>query len=201
MKLVIGVAICIFIFFGIINIADWMIIGFAIPTRKRHYKKEYMIKNKNRMDFQKSSECSGFSFAYILRSVGREADGNDMYAQMPGKFKNGAVMPKNLKKLVQMYGFKVTYVKGSLESLKAELCEGNRVIVLIKTRADRAWLHYVPIVGYDEDNVFIAESLEYLVNCQETYYNRSLAHCEFLKLWDTRMPYMPLYKNTYLIIE
>ena len=201
MKLVIGVAICIFIFFGIINIADWMIIGFAIPTRKRRYKKEYMIKNKNRMDFQKSSECSGFSFAYILRSVGREADGNDMYAQMPGKFKNGAVMPKNLKKLVQMYGFKVTYVKGSLESLKAELCEGNRVIVLIKTRADRAWLHYVPIVGYDEDNVFIAESLEYLVNCQETYYNRSLAHCEFLKLWDTRMPYMPLYKNTYLIIE
>ena len=100
-----------------------------------------------------------------------------------------------------MYGFKVTYVKGSLESLKAELCEGNRVIVLIKTRADRAWLHYVPIVGYDEDNVFIAESLEYLVNCQETYYNRSLAHREFLKLWDTRMPYMPLYKNTYLIIE
>ena len=201
MKLVIGVAICIFIFFGIINIADWMIIGFAIPTRKRRYKKEYMIKNKNRMDFQKSSECSGFSFAYILRSVGREADGNDMYAQMPGKFKNGAVMPKNLKKLVQMYGFKVTYVKGSLESLKAELCEGNRVIVLIKTRADRAWLHYVPIVGYDEDNVFIAESLEYLVNCQETYYNRSLANREFFKLWDTRMPYMPLYKNTYLIIE
>ena len=201
MKLVIGVAICIFIFFGIINIADWMIIGFPIPTRKRCYKKEYMIKNKNRMDFQKSSECSGFSFAYILRSVGREADGNDMYAQMPGKFKNGAVMPKNLKKLVQMYGFKVTYVKGSLESLNAELCEGNRVIVLIKTRADRAWLHYVPIVGYDEDNVFIAESLEYLVNCQETYYNRSLAHREFLKLWDTRMPYMPLYKNTYLIIE
>ena len=130
-----------------------------------------------------------------------ESDGNDIYAKMPGKFKNGAVLPKNLKKLLRQYGFKVKYVKGTIESLKAELCEENRVIALIKTRPDKAWLHYVPIVGYDETNIYIAESLDYLINCKEIYYNRSLTNYEFLKLWDTRMFYMPFYKNTFLVIK
>lgn len=212
----------------ITTMADWFIVGFAHPVRKklcrakrsgepakpcekgfrepynkeqdRLYDKEYLITAPNRMDKQKSTECSGFATAYVFRSFGMEAEGNELYGKMPGKLKNGAVLPKNVRKLVQGYGFPVRYVKGSLETLKADLCEGNRVIVLIKTRPDKRWLHYVPIVGYDEEHIFIAESMKTLTNCKEYHYNRALANRDFLQLWDTRMCYMPFYKNTYLVI-
>ena len=185
-------------------ILDWCIIGFAVPDkriRKRNYEKEYILKEQNRMAYQKTTECSGFSTAYVLRSFGMEADGNDIYAKISRKMKNGAVLPRTLKRAIQGYGYDVKYVKGSLETIKADLSERKRVIVLVKTRLDKNWLHYVSIVGYDEENIFIAESLDYLTNCEEQYYNRKLTNHEFLKFWDTREWYMPFYKNTYLVID
>ncbi len=185
-------------------IADGLVIGIALPHlffKKKKYPEKYVVKSANRLDFQKSTECSGFSAAHVLRSFGIEADGNSMYAQMPGKLRNGAVLPKNLKKILRQYGLKVRYRKGTPETLKAELGAGKRVIVFIKTRLDKQWLHYVSIVGYDEEHVFIAESLKNLTNCEERYYNRKLTCPEFLRFWDTRAWYMPFYRNTYLVIE
>ena len=112
-----------------------------------------------------------------------------------------AVLPGVLRKEISRRGLKVRYVKGNLETLKADLSEGKRVIVFIRTRTDKRWLHYVPIVGYDEDNVYIAESMNSLVNCEGTHSNRRLTNEEFLKFWDTREIYMPFYRNTYLVIE
>ena len=89
----------------------------------------------------------------------------------------------------------------NLTSLKADLCEGKRVIVFIKTRLDKKWLHYTPVVGYDEEFIYIAESINSLANCQSEYYNRKLTYQEFLKYWDTREIYMPFYRNTYIVIE
>ena len=196
--------VCIISVLLLIFILDGIIIGFAIPVKnakKEHYEKQYMLKAQNRMDYQKTTECSGFSTAYVFRSFGMEADGNDIYARIDGKMINGAVLPGTLKREIRGYGFEAEYLKGSLESLKADLCEGKRIIVLVKTRLDKNWLHYVPIVGYDEENIFIAESLDYLANCEEQYYNRKLTNQEFLNFWDTRAWYMPFYKNTYLVIK
>jgi len=180
---------------------DGLIIGFALPAKKRPFKPEFMLKNPNRFDYQKSTECSGFSAAYVLRSFGVEADGNEFYAKIPRKVRSGAVLPKVLKKEIEKHGLRAKYVKGNLETLKAELSEGKRVIVFIRTRLDKRWLHYVPIVGYDEENIYIAESMNSLVNCESPYSNRRLFNEEFLKCWDTREVYMPFYKNTYLVIE
>jgi len=186
----------------ITSIIDWLVIGFPFPVfKKKKYKKEYILDIPNSIDYQKSTECSGFSAAYVLRSLGVKAEGNDMYDKMPGKLRNGAVLSKNLKKTLKKHGYNVTYRKGNLDTLKAELSSGNRVIVFIKTRPDKRWLHFVPIVGYDEENIFIAESMKTLENCKETHYNRRLTNSEFLKLWDTRFIYMPFYKNTYLVIK
>ena len=44
----------------LVIILDWMIIGFAVPVkrnRKREYEKQYMLKVKNRMDYQKTTEA------------------------------------------------------------------------------------------------------------------------------------------------
>ena len=195
---------CIISVFLLIVILDWIIIGFVVPVKKgkkEEYEKQYILKAQNRMDYQKTTECSGFSTAYVFRSFGMEADGNDIYAKIKRKLINGAVLPGTLKREIRGYGYEAKYLKGSLEDLKADLCEGKRIIVLVKTRLDKNWLHYVSIVGYDEENVFVAESLDYLTNCEEKCYNRKLSNEEFLKFWDTREWYMPFYKNTYLVIE
>lgn len=205
MKLLIGLLLFFIISFLIVWVLDGLVIGFAAPGRKNKdksmVKDSFLLQSKNRIDLQRSTECSGFSSAHVLRSFGIEAEGNEMYAGMPGKLKSGAVLPKNLKKVLKQHGFRVRYEYGSLKSLQEELCKGNRVIVFVKTRLDKPWLHYVPVVGYDEENVFIAESMRSLVNCKEAFYNRKLSKEEFLKFWDTRAWYMPFYKNTYLVIE
>ena len=69
---------------------------------------------------------------------------------------------------------------------------------MIKIRPDKNWLHYVPVVGYDGQNIFVAESLAELSNCNEPHYNRRIPVKEFKKLWNTAMPKMPLYANTFL---
>lgn len=185
----------------IVCLLDGLIIGFAMPAKKGQYKREFMLKTPNRFDYQGGTECSGFSSAYVLRSFGIEADGREFYARIPHKIPGGAVLPGILSKELRKYGLKARYVKGSLETLKADLSEGKRIIVFIRTRTDKRWLHYVPIVGYDEDNVYIAESMNSLVNCEGAHSNRRLTNEEFLKFWDTREIYMPFYRNTYLVIE
>ncbi len=185
----------------IICLLDGVIIGFAMPIKKRSYKSEFMLKVPNRFDYQRSTECSGFSSAFVLRSFGIDADGNDFYVRIPQKLRGGAVLPGVLRKEIMKHGLKVRYVKGNLETLKADLSEGKRIIVFIRTRLDKKWLHYVPIVGYDECNIYIAESMNSLVNYESAYSNRRLSNEEFLKFWDTREIYMPFYRNTYLVVE
>lgn len=84
--------------------------------------------------------------------------------------------------------------------MKNEISKGNPVIVMIRIQTDKKWLHYVPIVGYEEQYIFIAESLEELTNCNERYYNRKIAIREFGKLWNTSMLKMPFYRNTYMVV-
>lgn len=186
----------------LICIGDWILVGFAKPDlRKDQPAREYLIRAKNRMDRQRSTECSGYSSAHVLRSFGIEADGKEMYAKMPGKLRNGAVLPRNLKKVLEEMGFTVSYRSGNKETLKAELCRGNRVIAFIRTRLGKKWLHYVSVVGYNEKEIFIADSLDETINCKEEFFNRRLSWEEFMKYWDIREIYLPFYKYTYLVIE
>ena len=183
-------------------ICDWLIVGFPRPTLRKEAAKDcYLLQVKNRMDFQKSTECSGFASAHVLRSFGVEAHGNDLYAQMPGKMRSGAVLPRNLQKGLRRLGFKATFRSGNVETLKAELSKGNRIIALIRTKLGKKWLHYVSIVGYDEKEVFIADSMRSLTNCREEHFNRRLSWEEFQKYWNVREIYIPFYKYTYLVVE
>ena len=134
----------------ITSLLDGLIIGFAMPAKRRQYKREFMLKTPNRFDYQTGTECSGFSSAYVLRSFGIEADGRELYARIPYKLPGGAVLPGVLRKEISRRGLKVRYVKGNLETLKADLSEGKRVIVFIRTKTDKRLLHFVPILGYDE---------------------------------------------------
>ena len=64
-------------------------------------------------------------------------------------------------------------------------------------------MHFVPVVGYDEQYVYLSESLRQLVNCNDANYsyNRKVAINEFKKLWNVKNITMPLYSNTYITVE
>ncbi len=203
MKIFLGIIIISIInYFIITTIVDIFLLGaFSFRFLPKCQLKKYIITKKNRIDIQTGYQCSGFSTAYVLRHWDKQADGSSLYEIMPNKMKSGYVYPKGIRCLLQSYGFRVKYCRGNLNALKTDVSKGNPVIVLIRVRKDKDWLHYVPVVGYDEEHIFIAESLADLVNCDGEFYNRRVDNKEFLKLWNTAMIKNPFYKNTYIRIK
>lgn len=196
------IAVSVFSYFIITTVVDIALMGrlsFCFSTRPKSEK--FLIKKENRIDIQDGFKCSGFSSSFVLRHFDIQAEGNDAYRQMPLKMKNGYVYPKGIRVFLQQKGFSVKYKKGNISALKNSVSKGAPVIVMIKIRTDKNWLHYVPVVGYDEENIFIAESLSEFANCSEPHHNRKIPVKEFKKLWNTTMPKMPLYANTFFEIE
>ena len=197
--LVIGTFINTFI---IINIVDIILMGsFKLKFSNKSKNSSFMIAKENRIDAQEGNSCSGYAIAYILRHYGISAHGNEIYSKLPHKMKNGYVYPKEVKRMLEKFGFHVKYCAGNLHALRNEVSKGNPVIVFMKVRKDKDWLHYVPVVGYDEDNIFMAESLAELVNCNENTHNRKVCIEDFKRLWNTSMLKMPLYTHTFFIIN
>lgn len=196
------VIISVIIYFTVTTIVDISLMGALSPKISLKCKiNKFTIEKENRIDIQSGYKCSAFSSAYVLRHWDITADGNELYEIMPNKMKDGYVYPKGIQNLLPKYGFKVKYCTGNINALKNEVSKGNPVIVMIKIHPNKNWLHYVPVVGYDENNIFIAESLKESVNCDEKYYNRKIADSEFKKSWNTGMIKMPFYRNTYMTVE
>lgn len=187
-----------FLYLTITQIVDIVLLGhLAWKFSNKSSLLSYMIEEENRIDLQTDFQCSAFACAYVLRHFGIDADGKSLYAAMPHKMKSGYVYPKGIRVLLQHYDIRVRYCRGNLSALKRELQKGHPVIVMIRVRRDKGWLHYVPIVGYDEEYLYIAESLSELANSQGASYNRKIPKTEFLQLWNTAMVKQPFYKNTY----
>ena len=105
--------------------------------------------------------------------------------------------------MLRKNGFKTNYYKGNINTLKYEVSKGTPVIVFIKVQKDRNNLHFVPVVGYDEEYIYLAESISYLVNCDDDHkrYNRKVPINEFMKLWDIKRVNMLFYSNTYITVD
>ena len=186
----------------ITNIVDIILLGaFSFRFSTGCHTKQFVITKENRIDMQKGFQCSAFSTAYVLRHFDKEVDGGTLYSVMPHKMKSGYVYPKGVYDMLRSYGMKVKYCRGNLNALKVDLQKGNPVIVMIRVQKDKDWLHYVPVVGFDEEHVFLAESLSELINCKNVLYNRRLRNEEFMQLWNTAMLKQPFYKNTYFVAK
>lgn len=98
------------------------------------------------------------------------------------------------------YGISATERKESYQ--KKKRCQQRSTCDRVDTDVvNQNWLHFVPVVGCDENDIYIAESLKELVNCNERYYNRKIAVGACRKLWNTSMLKMPCYRNTYITAE
>ncbi|MGN0207235.1 MAG: hypothetical protein ACI4BC_08320 [Muribaculaceae bacterium] len=186
-------------YFVIFTIVDARLMGLATPSFDFSVDaEEYVIPKATRIDSQTGYKCSAFSSAYLIRHQGREMYGDNVYDVMTDKMEGGYVYPKGIVKFLEFMDLSVEYHIGNLAALKNEVAKGDPVIVMIKIRPDRDWLHYVPVVGYTPDSVFIAESLPELCNAVSPLYNRSISTADFLELWNTSAFKMPLYRNTFI---
>ena len=195
------------------SVVLWVIISMSINTylmtlpipviRKKDFPTTYMIQHENRIDFQKGTECAAFSTAYLLRHFGKDAEGDALYKHFPNKTRAGNVYPKGIRTVLRNYGFKTKYYKGNINTLKSEVSKGTPVIVFIKVQKDRNLLHFVPVVGYDKEYIYLSESLRHLVNCdgEHNSYNRKVPINEFKELWNVKRVHMLLYSNTYITVD
>lgn len=88
-----------------------------------------------------------------------------------------------------------TSYSGNLHTLKHELTKGNPIIVLINIENDT---HYAVVVGYDQKNIYLVDSIKENVNVENPNYNRMLTEEEFKEVWNTNML---LSSNIYIVIK
>lgn len=188
--------------FIIITAIDIALMGLPrLRLSKKCQVPRYLVSKSNRIDMQSGPECSAYASAFLLRHFGMEASGAELYRKITGRRSDGTVYPKGVRKLLAQHGLNATYCTGSLNTLKNEVSKGNPVIVFIRVRPGEKWLHYVPVVGYDGEHLFLADSLAELADGKHDGCNRKITTADFLKLWDTAMPKMPLYKNTFFSVS
>ena len=187
----------------LVIVADVVLLGFAKPMIQFHLKKKsVMFRNKKRFEIQTQMQCAGFSSAYVLRDYGHDVSGMELYDAIPHKRADGSVYPTDIPKILNKYGHRATYHIGNLIALKNCLSEEKHVIALIRYETRLPYLHFIAIVGYDEDYIYVAESLKEKINCNDSkYYNRKISVMEFKKLWNTSMLKMPFHRNTFFAIN
>ncbi|GFZ31483.1 hypothetical protein CSC2_20090 [Clostridium zeae] len=160
--------------------------------------KSFFIESLNRICIQNNNECAAFSSAFVLRHFGIEADGNELYKNYPKKLVDGTISPKGIIKYFKRNNYNASFFKGNINTLKKQISNGTPIITLVKVFPDKRYLHYVPVVGYDEEYIYLADSLKFTINCNERNYNRKISINDFETIWRT---WVPFYKNTYIVVD
>lgn len=159
----------------------------------------YIIENEsNYVAYQSGNDCAGYATAYTMRHMGIQTDGAKLYNEFSRFF--GRVALHNIVEKLNDYNLEGKAYYGTCDTLKAELLKGVPVIALVKIYIGGEWgLHYVAVVGYDEEYIYMADSTKPKTNiCNCTMYNRKLTYSEFEDLWDTDVYPM---KNCYIVVK
>ena len=197
----------------ITTIVDIFLLGLLRPkfSRKADYSKFFVSPRSETVkteagsyfEFQNGGGCAGFSSAFVLRYLGEAANGVDTFKEVPYQMKGGAGVPKGISGFFKKRGIKMTACTGNFAALKNEIAKGNPVIVVIRSFVGKNDLHFACITGYDEENIYFADSIKDWVNVEDNgvYYNRVVPVSEFKKLWNTSMLKMPLYRNIFFVMN
>ena len=158
-----------------------------------------LIKNKNYFEYQKNNECAGYASAYVLRSLGIEASGSDIYNEIENKDSLGLVYPTDVPRIFEDRNLHVELCYNlKLDALKKDLNDGVPIIVFVKTNTTSNYNHYITLVGYNKDKLFFFDSLKSEANVDYSeHYNRTITNEDFIKMWNVD----ETYKNIYIKVE
>lgn len=155
------------------------------------YPSEFFCKTEeNRIDFQTDGKCAAYASAYLLRFFGENVSGEELAPEIGRIF--GFVPARKIAEVLNRRGYRAKACRGSVDTLKRRLTEGNPIIVFIRIPRDT---HYAVVVGYDERNIYLADSLSENANASDERYNRALTTEGFETVWKTGL----LADNIYII--
>lgn len=177
----------IILFFNIIGLSIEDIASIKLPEKDTivgEAQKELLLAEGSFFERQGYNQCAGFASAYLLRTVGVDIDGARAYSQLPYTFANGYVLPSSLSVLFSNKSLSLTMYTGTLETLKLRLSAGLPVIVLLGNSV--RWQHYVTVVGYDEENIYLYDSNRDIEG--HILYNRVMSNADFLSQWNNKIP-------------
>lgn len=145
------------------------------------YPPEFFCKTEeNRIDYQADEKCAAYAAAYLLRQLGEEADGKTLFSEFKRPF--GFTSATSITDVFRRHGYQVKACHGSVDTLKQRLTEGNPIIVFLRIPGDT---HYAVVVGYDEQHIYLADSLAENANASNAQYNRVLTIKAFADVWKT----------------
>lgn len=158
------------------------------------FKEEFLCDNNNNyIDYQLDNECSAYAAAYVLRYYGESISGQELYPEVKRTF--GFVFPKNVINVFKEKGYAAKTYRGNFNTLKERLNCNAPVIAFISSGNDT---HYVVVVGYDTEYVYLVDSLLENKNINNELYNRKITINEFEKIWKTNTI---LPNNVYIVID
>lgn len=160
----------------------------------------FICENENNyVQFQSGDDCAGYASAYVLRHLGEEIEGEKLYDSMVFRVGDGVSL-RGVRKAFADYGYDSVSYTGTIDTLKMHLIKGVPVVALITIKYNgREGHHYVAVVGYDEDFIYLADSTGASSNTVgHTEYNRRVTYEQFEKLWQTNV--YPV-NNIYTVVK
>ena len=158
------------------------------------YPPEFFCKTEeNRIDYQTDGNCAAYASVYLLRNFGENSRGEELTSEIGRVF--GFVPAREIADLFKRRGYQVKTCHGNVETLKQQLTNGNPIIVFIRIPNDT---HYAVVVGYDEQNIYLADSIAENANASDTRYNRILTTEQFKDVWKTGTI---LPDNVYVVVK
>ena len=143
------------------------------------YPPEFFCKTEeNRIDRQKDGKCAAYACAYLLRHMGEDVNGEEVYPEIGRTF--GFVTADSVADVFRRRGYQAKACYGDVDTLKHQLASGYLIIVFVRIPGDT---HYAVVVGYDEQYVYLADSLAENTNVSDARYNRVLTTKEFEDIW------------------
>lgn len=157
-------------------------------SENKNFPSSFIIQKKVLVDNQNANQCAACSSAYVMRFYGLNADGLKLYKKFPCKFTNGYIAPKGIQEVfAEKKEFETFFYTGSVDNLKEEVSKGHPVIVLVQY--ENGSLHYIPVVGYDEENLYFQDSVPANRNNKTEFYNESISISQFEKMWKIDIPW------------
>lgn len=154
----------------------------------------YFVTTSSYIDYQESNDCSAYATAYVLRYLGENVTGKELYPQMTRTF--GMITARSVVSVIEKQGHSAKAYHGSLDTLKQRLNSSVPIICLVNNGNDT---HYVVVVGYDADYVYIVDSIRENANVVDGgLYNRKVSINDFLSLWKNNFYAV---NNVYIVVE
>lgn len=145
----------------------------------------YLIETPNYFEQQGINQCGGFASAFVMRHFGQDYLGKDVYGRLGAKLSSGYVLPQAILDYFNGEQYQIALYQSDLPRLKTRVAQGDPIMILMGQGG--SWQHYAVVVGYDEENIYLFDSLKQTVS-DNAYYNRSMPTTYFEQLWNNGLP-------------